>query len=225
MLHSNSLKRKKSIVSQKKENKNTEPVFKIKSMVSIKYSNHLVMAHCNLTMIKQLSSKELTVHRTKWRNFLLLEKKKCSFTSNFLVLLKLKNRNRPPLPITYTKPGNATAESEVNRGCIKLGNAVSGFSSSLVCSKNRHVVCEEPAPQARGEARARGRRVTKRCLWKPTSSQVLSGFWHSGKPETRVTEDCEVLHACETFFHSVFLRFSKVLLIYSGFQQINFFWY
>lgn len=33
-----------------KENKNTEPVFKIVSVVSIKYVNQLAMAHCDLAM-------------------------------------------------------------------------------------------------------------------------------------------------------------------------------
>lgn len=48
----------------KKENKNTEPAFKITSTVSIKYVNQLVMAHC-LAMTKQLSWKGLTVNRKK----------------------------------------------------------------------------------------------------------------------------------------------------------------
>lgn len=36
-----------------KKNKNTESVFKITSVVTIKYVNQLAMAHCDLAMPKQ----------------------------------------------------------------------------------------------------------------------------------------------------------------------------
>lgn len=55
MLHFSSLKKKGrgGEVYVKKGTKHTEPAFKITSMVSIKYVNQLVMAHCDLAMIKK----------------------------------------------------------------------------------------------------------------------------------------------------------------------------
>lgn len=57
-----------------KENKNSEPVFKITSVVSIKYVNQLAIAHCDLAMPKYCL--QGTVNRVKWRNLLIKKKKK-----------------------------------------------------------------------------------------------------------------------------------------------------
>lgn len=74
-----------------KEKKNAERAFKIASVVSIKYVHQLAMAHCDLAIPKHCL--QGTVNRIR----------KHSFTKKFLVLLKLKSKDSPTLPITYTK--------------------------------------------------------------------------------------------------------------------------
>lgn len=56
-----------------KENKNTEPVFQITSVATIKYVNQLAMAHCDLAMPKHCL--QGTVNRVMCRNLLIKKKK------------------------------------------------------------------------------------------------------------------------------------------------------
>lgn len=103
MLQSSSLKKKKGggEVYVKKETKNTEPAFKITSMVSIKYVNQLVMAHCDLAMIKKkLSLKGLTVNRKKYEETYSFKKKIIITYLKFSGLTKAEEQKHPHY-ITY----------------------------------------------------------------------------------------------------------------------------
>lgn len=66
--------RRENCMSEK-ENKNTEPVFKITSMVSIKYVNQLAGSHCELATLSSRDWQQSNVKECiEWKKILIYKK-------------------------------------------------------------------------------------------------------------------------------------------------------